>query len=190
MTSLSWNVNLENSFYRLFNKPLETKNTIVEIGCFEGYGTLKLHTLLGTHPESKIICIDPWDDCYVKDKIIFSDIDPIFIGQYDKFINNVQSIKNKIEIKRGYSTDMLKTIENNSIDFAYVDGDHSANQVYIDGSLLFPLMKKGGIILFDDYYWHHNNEYTQHGIDRFINEYKNLIEVLFIGPVQCAVKIK
>jgi predicted O-methyltransferase YrrM len=190
MTSVSWNINLEKSFNTIFNNRITIKQTIIEIGCFEGYGTLKLHSLLGTHSESKIICIDPWDDCYVKNKGEFSDIDPIFVGQYDKFISNTISIKDKLDIKRGYSTDILKELEPKSIDFAYVDGDHSANQVYIDGCLLFPLMKQGGIILFDDYYWTHNNEITQIGIDRFINEYRESIDVLFIGPVQCAIKIK
>ena len=190
MTSLNWNINLENSFFRMFQSPVESKYNIIEIGCFEGYGTLKLHKLLGSHPESNIICIDPWDECYVKNKPEFCDIDPIFVGQYDKFLNNTKSIQHKISIKRGYSTDILKTLEENTIDFAYVDGDHSANQVYTDGSLLFPLMKKGGIILFDDYYWSHNNEVTKVGIDKFITEYKHAIDVLFIGPVQCAVKIK
>lgn len=130
MTSLNWNINLENSFNKIFNHPLKTKNNIIEIGCFEGYGTLKLHTLLGTHPDSKIICIDPWDDCYVKNKNEFCDIDHLFIGQYDKFLNNIEPIKDKVDIKRGYSTDILKIIEPNTIDFAYVDGDHSANQEY------------------------------------------------------------
>jgi predicted O-methyltransferase YrrM len=190
MTSRDWNINLENSFNRIFSHPVQTKQTIIEIGCFEGYGTLKLHSLLGSHPESRIICIDPWEDCYVKNKNEFSDIDPIFIGQYNKFINNTVSIKDKLHINRGYSTDILKTLDHNSIDFAYVDGDHSASQVYVDACLLFPLMKKDGIILFDDYYWIHKNEITQTGIDKFINEYKDNIEVLFIGPVQCAVKIK
>ena len=190
MTSLEWNISLENSFNKLFSNPVQSKQTIIEIGCFEGYGTLKLHSLLGTHPESKIICVDPWDDCYVKNNEIFAEIDPLFVGQYDKFIQNTVPIHNKLDIRRGLSTDVLKLLKHKSIDFAYVDGDHSINQVYMDGCLLFPLMKQGGIILFDDYNWSHKEEITKIGIDKFINEYNDLIVILFIGPVQCAGKIK
>lgn len=190
MTSIAWNANLQNSFYSIFKEPFTTALHVIEIGCFEGYGTLKLHELLGSHPESTITCIDPWDDVYVKGKIEFSDIDPIFANQYPKFSSNTSSIANKLVIKRGYSTDILPTLSAQSYDFAYVDGDHSANQVYTDGKLLFPLMKSGSIILFDDYYWTHGSEITQIGIERFISEFNDKIEVLFRGPVQCAVKIK
>lgn len=191
MTSVLWNINLEDSIRRIFSTiPNNNIMNIIEIGCFEGFGTLKLEKLLGSHPDSKIICIDPLEDCYVKDKKEFIDIDPIFVGQYNKFITNINPIKDKIILKRGYSNDILPTLEYNLYDFAYVDGDHSAMQVYTDGKLLFPLMKKNGVILFDDYYWSHNNEITKNGIEKFIEEFNDKINVLFRGPVQCAVQIK
>ena len=190
MTSILWNTNLQNSYFQIFSMKIATPMKIIEIGCFEGFGTLKLHELLGSHPDSTITCIDPWDDLYVKGKTEFIDIDPIFVNQYSKYIINTVDIANKIIIKRGYSSDVLPILECNMYDFAYVDGDHSANQVYIDGCLLLPLMKSNSIILFDDYNWSHGTEITQHGIERFILEYNDKIEVLFRGPVQCAVKIK
>jgi hypothetical protein len=39
--------------------------TCVEIGCFEGQGTNIMTKLLCSHEESKIYCIDPWEDVYV-----------------------------------------------------------------------------------------------------------------------------
>ena len=190
MTSILWNTNLQASYFRIFSEICTMPSNIIEIGCFEGFGTLKLHQLLGSHTESKIVCIDPWDDVYVKNKTEFVDIDPIFVNQYEKFMNNTKSIIDKLIIKRGYSTDVLPTLEKGTFDFAYVDGDHSENQVYLDGKLLFPVMKHGGIILFDDYNWQHGNEITKNGIERFISEFNEQIDVLFRGPVQCAIKIR
>jgi len=162
----------------------------IEIGCFEGYGTHKIHELFCSHAESRITCIDPWDDVYVKDKLEFADIDPIFANQYSTFVNNTHSIIDKLDVRRGYSNDVLIQLDNNTYDFAYVDGDHSADQVCQDGRLLFPLMKQHGIILFDDYNWSHGTEITQVGIERFIFEFQNKIDVLFRGPIQCAIRIK
>ena len=190
MTSINWNINLENSVKRIYNLKITDPTNIIEIGCFEGYGTLKLEELIGSHQESKIYCVDPWEEGYVLTNPQFADINPIFVGQWNKFQNITNRIKDKIIIKRGYSNDMLPTIPEGTIDFAYIDGDHSANQVYIDGKLNLPLMKYGGIILFDDYYWTHNGEVTQIGIEKFISEFADKIEVLFKGPVQCAVKLK
>ena len=31
MTSITWNMNLENSFYKIFNAPIQIKQTIIEI---------------------------------------------------------------------------------------------------------------------------------------------------------------
>jgi predicted O-methyltransferase YrrM len=189
MTSIHWNTNLQNSFHRIFNNIITTPTNIIEIGCFEGYGTLKLHELLGTHPNSKITCIDPWDDVYVKGNSEFSDIDPIFVNQYNTFMKNTSKIYDKLIIKRGYSTEELPKLDLLNYDFAYVDGDHSENQVYLDGKLLLPLMKSGSIILFDDYNWSHKTQRTSVGIERFISEYKDYINVIFRGPVQCAIKV-
>ena len=38
-----------------------------------------------------------------------------------------------------------------SLDFAYIDGDHSAAAILEDAVLLFRLLKRGGVLLFDDY---------------------------------------
>jgi len=192
MTSVLWNINLENSIRNIFSKlPLnENPMNIIEIGCFEGFGTLKLNELLCQHDSSKIVCVDPFDDEYVKGNLEFSDIDPIFIGQYDKFINNTQSIKDKITVEKGYSDDILPRLTAKSFDFIYIDGDHSENAVYKDGVNAFRLSKSGGIILFDDYYWIHKSQITKNGIEKFISEYQDKIIVLFRGPVQCGIKVK
>jgi hypothetical protein len=39
----------------------------------------------------------------------------------------------------------------NTINFVYIDGDHSPEQVYKDAVNMLPKMKSNGIILFYDY---------------------------------------
>ena len=188
--SVTWNTNLENSFNRIFNHKTENETHVIEIGCFEGYGTLKLNELFCSNKNSTITCIDPLEDLYVKNNEEFSDINPMFIGQYNKFITNTNYIKDKIILERGLSNDVLPKLKKKYYDFIYIDGDHSENQVYLDGLNSIELIKNGGIILFDDYNWTHKTQVTKNGIEKFITEFNDKIIVLFRGPVQCAVKVK
>jgi predicted O-methyltransferase YrrM len=190
MTSILWNINLENSIKKIYTKlPTEPMN-VIEVGCFEGFGTLKLNKLLCKNNLSKITCVDPFDDVYVKGNTEFSDIDPIFVGQYDKFANNTLPIKDNIIIKKGYSHHVLPNLPFKNYDFIYIDGDHSEDAVYNDGVNALNLIKSGGIILFDDYYWTHKSQITKNGIEKFISEFTEKITVLFRGPVQCAIMVK
>ena len=51
---------------------------------------------------------------------------------------------------KGASTVVLKTLENVSYDFIYIDGAHEAESVLQDAVLSWPLLKRGGFLLFDD----------------------------------------
>jgi predicted O-methyltransferase YrrM len=73
---------------------------------------------------------------------------------------------------------MIKNLENKTIDFAYIDGDHSPEQVYKDAVNIFEKMKPNSIILFDNYLWNVNNIITKNGIDKFLDEYKNKYTLL------------
>jgi len=190
MTSILWNVNLQNSVNKIYDKLPTHPMNVIEIGCFEGYGTLKLSEMFCTNQLSTITCVDPFEDVYVKGNTEFSDIDPIFIGQYDKFVNNTQDIKDKMVVYRDYSDNALPKLQKQNYDFVYIDGDHSENGVYKDGVNSFYLLKSGGIILFDDYYWQHKTQITKNGIEKFISEFNDKINVIFRGPVQCAVMVK
>jgi predicted O-methyltransferase YrrM len=89
---------------------------------------------------------------------------------------------------RGYSDDMISLLDDNSIDFCYIDGDHSPDQVYKDITNMFKKMKDKGIVLFDDYLWVVNDIVTKIGIDKFLLEYKGQYELL-IKDSQVAIRI-
>lgn len=87
----------------------------------------------------------------------------------------------KLETIRGKSQEELS--EKNTanwgeiFDFIYVDGSHFAEDVYIDGINGFRLLKKGGIIAFDDYLWNgvtgKQEDTPKPGIDRFLHMEEN-----------------
>ena len=78
--------------------------------------------------------------------------------------------------------DELFYTHRDSIDLIYIDGDHRALPVYIDGKLSLRLCKPQGLLLFDDYLWTDADGASpaKEGIDRFLEEFKDQIEVVFI----------
>ena len=65
-----------------------------------------------------------------------------------------------------------------------MDGDHSSLAAFTDGMLSLPLLKVGGIMVFDDYLWDYydknlsdtRNPYI--GINLFCDLYKDKIEII------------
>ena len=159
----------------------------VEIGSFEGRGSIMINNHLCKNQNSILYCIDPFDDEYVKGSSVMAFWNYACNGQYGKFKHNTENIPTIIEM-RGYSDNMIPTLDDNSIDFCYIDGDHSPEQVYKDITNMFSKMKNKSIVLFDDYLWQMNGVITKKGIDKFLYEYRGKYELLF-SKFQLAVRI-
>lgn len=148
----------------------------LEIGCYEGRSSCWF--LQNEHfKNSEMYFIDIWAD----DSL------------YNTFINNINASKNAeqtIHVIRNTSDAALLDLvdQRNSFDFIYVDGCHQPDQVYRDGSSAFQLLKSNGILIFDDYLIDYTNvpEYAHYGsprtgVDQFLLEYKNNLEVILFG---------
>lgn len=146
----------------------------LEIGAFYGANLLSVDQSYGSHPDSKLYCIDPWEeyDEYPEYKNEQSTI-------YDAFINNIENSgsKDKIVIKRGYSNAEIPKFEDNFFDIIYIDGNHEPEYVLEDAVLSFRKLKKDGIMIFDDYGWG-GPDLTQRGIDGFVSGYHKRIQNL------------
>lgn len=59
---------------------------------------------------------------------------------------NAEFMGPRFKIIRSTSKDAATLIENESLDFVYIDGDHSADAVYQDLVNYVPKVKKGGIV--------------------------------------------
>lgn len=128
---------------RLTGQPLKA----LEIGSYEGRSTVWLLENILTHPDSKIICVDPYKE--------YSDLENNNIDWQqikERFIENVSPYKEKVELWEIESSELGKA-DYNQFDIIYVDGDHSSHQTLVDGVLSHLLLKSGGIIIFDDYLW-------------------------------------
>lgn len=169
---------LRESLNTIWPEPPSNPLICVEIGSFEGRGSIVISQKLCSIPGSKLYCIDPFDDEYVKGNNKLAFWNYACKGQKEKFYHNTKNMANIIPLE-GTSDTMIPSLLNNNVDFVYIDGDHSPEQVYLDAVNMIPKMKSGGIILFDDYGWIRNGIKTADGIDRFLKEYEGKYEILF-----------
>jgi len=119
------------------NKPIN----YLEIGTFYGPNLLSVAKSYGSHPQSKLFCIDPWED--YDDYPEYKNNQSII---YTSFLQNIEhsGYKDKINISRGYSHIELPTFQNDFFDIIYIDGNHEPEYVLEDAILSFRKLKIGG----------------------------------------------
>lgn len=123
----------------------------LEIGCFEGMGSCYLleNVLIGK--ECKLTVIDTFEG---SDEHKAQNVDTNKL--LDIFLDNINKYKDKVNVIIGKSQEELRKDNIGKLstyDFIYIDGSHRAPDVLEDAILSFRLLKKGGIMIFDDYKW-------------------------------------
>lgn len=148
-----------------------TVNFALEIGAFEGLTSTYICDNLLKDKEARMIVIDPLTDEYLPGH----EDNALFVGQYDRFVRNTREYP--IELVRMTSDKAFRQhgFKDYRFDFIYIDGDHRKEAVYNDGANAFHCCRVGGHILFDDYKW---RQETADGIDAFIRDYSNFLEVV------------
>jgi len=156
----------------------------IEIGCYEGRATRWLLDNILTHDSAIIDVIDTFEGSMEHEGGMVEHL-------YEKFLANIPEVETKVLVYTGRSQEILgERFFPNFYDFVYVDGSHIAKDVLMDGMLAWPLLKKGGIMIFDDYKW---DKYPQENlnpkmaIDAFLSLYKGEYEEL-LHDYQVAIK--
>lgn len=121
----------------VFQKLLKKYNVekFIEIGSNLGLSSYNIAKILPDN--SEIYCIDIWCDN----------------TRYQQFLSNIthQGVANKVFPIKLFSEEASSYFANKSIDFIYVDADHSESSVYKDISIWYPKLKNTGIMAGDDW---------------------------------------
>ena len=147
----------------------------LQIGAFTGNASVWLVDNVLTQKNSVLEDVDTWSG---SDEQEHKEMDWLDVERtYDSriaFRPNV--IKYKMDSK-----EFLRSVEEPTYDFIYIDGDHTAEGVLQDAVLAWRLLKPGGIMAFDDYLWEDPRGIEfQPGwsIDTFVGAVKDESEVL------------
>jgi predicted O-methyltransferase YrrM len=119
------------------NKVSNTKDmTMIEIGSYAGEST----ELFSKHFK-KVISIDPFINEYDPNDIAcqFMDLDKV----YNIFSQKISVLNNVIHIRE--TSDNAVKLLNDNVDFVYIDGLHTYDQIKKDITNYLPLIKKGFI---------------------------------------------
>ncbi len=159
----------------------------LEIGVFEAASAAWMCRNVLTHPECTGVGIDPWQPMR---KWPLEKIEAV----YQDAKHNLSEFSSKFSLIRGTSRDVLKDrgLEEESIDIAYIDGNHWSYAVVEDFVLVLPLVKVGGVIIFDDYEEEGRKRRTQHvrqAVDAILMSHQHLVEKWFQHRHQFGMKV-
>lgn len=165
---------------------LPDRKKFLEIGSYEGRSSVWLieHMM---QEGSKLFCIDTWEGGEEHDKAKMLEVE-------DRFHSNVSLAQKRFPGRKVYSfrSNSLQALsimnhsdrDLNSFDFIYIDGSHVAKDVLTDACLAWPILKPGGVLVFDDYVWGNPRDILHRpkaAIDAFVNIFAEEIEFININ---------
>jgi predicted O-methyltransferase YrrM len=118
----------------------------LELGVFEGDSLEWVARNLATHPESTCVGIDPWLPMKGRDAENMKAIRDTAATRLSKYPS--------VLLRQKYSSKYLrskKVKQDGPFDFVYIDSDHYAPFVLEDTILVWPHIKNGGILVWDDF---------------------------------------
>jgi predicted O-methyltransferase YrrM len=122
----------------------------LEIGSWEG---LSSHFILSKMPKAHLTCVDTWEgaDEHKNGSLSSTSI----LNQIElTFDNNLSDFKDRLTKYKGSSFSFFNNHYARSVyDFIYVDGSHHRDDVIVDAVKCFEMLKVGGVMIFDDYFW-------------------------------------
>lgn len=117
-----------------------------------------------------------------------------FKNYYDNVYKSVKerfARYSNVKLNRMTSSDWFAENKDLKLDWIYIDGDHSYEGCLADLESSLPMIKKGGMILGDDYGWP-NSKYQKVGVTKAVNEFRNkhnLTTFMQFGQTQFMLRI-
>jgi predicted O-methyltransferase YrrM len=166
---------------------LPERKKFLEIGSFEGRSTVWIVENM-MEDNGEIYCIDTWSGGEEHSELDMSEVE-------ERFNHNRQVLMDKFahrHITRGKGTSVEQLAEwlrpsvvpAQIFDFIYIDGSHIAKDVLTDACMAWPLLKTGGIMVFDDYMWGNPRDILHRpkaAIDAFTTLFAEELEIIHVG---------
>ena len=170
--SNKWFLNNFDIFSFFLPQDKNSKFDYLEVGCFEG---LSSFFVLSEYKAVDATLLDIWDMPNPNSKTLshnFHSIENTFDDNLSQF--NFTKIKDD-------SVVAMRTLfkQNKSFDFIYIDGSHNGEDILSDAIEAFKILKKEGLIFFDDFLQHDKNRALQsyEGIEKFLTLYSNYLKI-------------
>ena len=128
-----------------------TGSHFVEIGCWKGQSAsfmgVEIHN---SRKNIKFDCVDHWSHAEGCPNPTWM---PTEKSLFEVFLSNTERVNHIITPVKMMSTDAAKKYWDNSLDFVFIDGDHTHEACKADILAWLPKMKDGSILAGHDYGW-------------------------------------
>jgi len=163
---------------------LPARKNFLEIGSFEGRSAVwTIENMMEDGGE--IICIDTWEGGA-------EHTPEDMAGTEERFHQNITLVRKKFPNRavvsfKSTSVEALgaSIAHKKQFDFIYIDGSHLAKDVLTDACMAWPLLKRGGFMVFDDYLWKPQGftllQRPKVAIDTFVNMFEDELIVAHSG---------
>lgn len=145
--------------------------TFVEIGSFHGKSAAYMGCeIINSGKGIQLYCIDPWEFDFL-DLRESHPLSKFMLGRltgshaFETFKNSIEPYKTNVNFLRMKSEIASNQFENESIDFVFIDGDHSYTGCHLDIKCWLKKVKIGGYIAGHDFL-----DNTMPGVTRAVNE--------------------
>jgi hypothetical protein len=132
---------------------------VAEIGVYRGDFAARL--LRDCESISRYFMVDPWRHLDDWNKPANKG-DEAFERFYRDAMDKTSPYADKRVVLRGRTSEVIAKIPDGSLDFAYIDGDHTLRGITIDLITVYPKVRNGGWLGGDDFcrsIWRHGREY-------------------------------
>lgn len=156
----------------------------LQIGAFVGHASRWLCKYILTGKGAMLTDVDTWQgsDEKAHQEWDWNDV-------YNAYIENLYPYHfrrvNHFRLESDIFFENLANLQHKrEYDFVYIDGDHTAKQVYLDGLRGWKYLKVGGVIAFDDYEWRESTDPTlspKQGVDMLLDTLEGRYETLLKG---------
>lgn len=161
----------------------------LEIGSYEGQSSVWIieHML---EESGRIYCIDTWAGGEEHGGIDFDEVE----SRFDKNVKAAKFGYQQVFKIKDKSCKALATLFrlNETFDFIYIDGSHIAKDVLTDACMSWPMLNRGGIMVFDDYGWGNPRDILHRpkiAIDAFVNIFAEELQLTGCGAQAIVRKI-
>lgn len=165
---------------------LPGRKDFLEIGSFEGRSAVWVAENFA-EDGARIVCVDTWEG---GEEHTGEDMP----GAEGRFHYNVATLHAKFPDRRiekiknsSYKALAALALTRDKFDFIYIDGSHAAKDVLTDACMAWPLLKPGGVMVFDDYLWGGDGGFEsllrrpKLAVDAFVNLFADEVVYAAIG---------
>lgn len=148
--------------YRWVVNKFPSNSHFVELGIYKGRSTaFMIVEIINSKKIIQFDCIDSFDN--------WPEINWNGETHMKEFLNHMKPVEGFFNFIRAHSPEISYSYPNESLDFVFIDGDHSYEGVYNDIKAWMPKLKIGGIIAGHDYKWG-NVDYGIEAVTKAVND--------------------